>query len=49
LFNRNFSILDVSLFTEELTNAIENDISIANRELDTDQCRQYLNDSFFKN
>lgn len=32
---------------DELRNAIENDIALANRELDTNQCRQYLNHPFF--
>lgn len=43
------NIIDVNffLFLDELINAIENDIAFANRELDTNQCRQYLNHSFF--
>ena len=41
MFERN-SILD------ELTDAIVNDILTANRELDSDQCRQYLSDPFFQ-
>jgi len=32
---------------DELANAIQNDISVANRELDSNQCREYLNYSFF--
>ena len=38
-----FAILD------ELVRAIANDIVIANRELDSEQCRQYLTDRFFQN
>ena len=36
------------VYLDELTNAIRNDIAIANRELDSEQCRQYLTDPFFK-
>jgi hypothetical protein len=32
---------------DELTNAIRNDINVANRELDSNQCREYLNHPFF--
>jgi hypothetical protein len=32
---------------DELANAIQNDISVANRELDSNQCREYLNHPFF--
>jgi len=32
----------------ELAAAIQNDISTANDKLDSDECRQYLNHSFFK-
>ncbi len=39
---------EICFILDELVNAIQNDISIANRELDSDQCRQYLSDSFFK-
>jgi len=31
----------------ELANAIRNDINVANRELDSNQCREYLNHPFF--
>ncbi|CAF2369765.1 unnamed protein product [Rotaria sp. Silwood2] len=34
--------------TNELAAAIQNDISTASDRLDTDECRQYLNHSFFK-
>lgn len=33
---------------DELTNAIANDILTAIRELDSEQCRQYLSDPFFQ-
>ncbi|CAF4064680.1 unnamed protein product [Rotaria magnacalcarata] len=32
----------------ELSDAIQNDISTANNKLDSDECRQYLNDPFFQ-
>ncbi|CAF4395595.1 unnamed protein product, partial [Rotaria sordida] len=32
----------------ELAAAIQNDISTANTKLDTDECRQHLNHSFFQ-
>ncbi|CAF2132559.1 unnamed protein product [Rotaria magnacalcarata] len=32
----------------ELSNAIQNDISTANNKLDSEECRQYLNDPFFQ-
>ena len=41
--------MDNDFLLEELTDAIQNDIATATRELDSDQCRQYLNDPFFQN
>jgi len=35
-------------YLDELATAIQNDISTANDKLDSDECRQYLNHSFFK-
>lgn len=35
-------------YLDELVAAIHKDISIANEKLDSDECRQYLNDPFFQ-